>query len=201
MGTFLLVRHGLTDDVARTLSGTADGVRLNAAGRAQAAGAAARLENIRLAAVVSSPLERARETALPIADSHHLEVEVMPAFGELEFGGWTGADLQGLSSDERWRRFNTARSVTRPPNGESMLDVQRRAMAALLDLNARFEHESVVIVSHGDVVRAILLYCLGMPIDFVHRVEVSPARISIVEMYADGPRVLQVNGDTATAVE
>jgi probable phosphoglycerate mutase len=200
MGTFLLVRHGLTDEVARTLSGTADGVRLNAAGRAQAAGTAARLENIRLAAVVSSPLERARETALPIADSHHLDVEVMPAFGELEFGEWTGADLQGLSSDERWRRFNTARSVTRPPKGESMLDVQRRAMTALLDLNARFEHESVVIVSHGDVVRAILLYCLGMPIDFVHRVEVSPARISIVEMYADGPRVLQVNGDTATAV-
>jgi probable phosphoglycerate mutase len=200
MTTFILVRHALTDDVARALSGTARGILLNAAGHAQAAAVAERLTGVALSAIVSSPLERAGETARAIAHHHRLEVQAMPAFGELEFGGWTGQSIQALAGDEGWRRFNSARSLARPPSGELMLDVQQRGMAALLDLHERFPAGTVVIVSHGDVIRAILLYCLGMPIDFVHRLEVSPARISIVEMDADGARVLQVNGDSATAI-
>jgi probable phosphoglycerate mutase len=200
MTMFVLVRHGLTDDVARALSGTATGVHLNGAGRAQAAATAACLTGLTLSAIVSSPLERARETARPIADHHGLEIESTPAIGELDFGGWTGQSIQALSSDDGWRRFNSARSVTQPPSGELMLDVQRRAVGALLELRRRFPTGTVVVVSHGDVIRAILLYCLGMPIDFVHRIEVSPARISIVELHADGVRVLQVNGDSATAI-
>jgi len=81
-----------------------------------------------------------------------------------------------------------------------MLDVQHRSVSALLDLRTRHPEGIVAIVSHGDVIRAMLLFALGMPIDFYHRLEVLPARISIIEVSAEPPRVLQVNGDNASVI-
>ena len=81
-----------------------------------------------------------------------------------------------------------------------MLDVQRRAVGALLDLQRRHPHGIVAVVSHGDVIRAILLFVLGMPIDFYWRLDVQPARISVVELSEGVPRVLLVNGDNASGV-
>jgi probable phosphomutase (TIGR03848 family) len=200
MTTILLIRHGMTDDVARALSGTAAHGHLNQTGRAQADAIARQLARLPVAAVVSSPLERARETAEPIAAQHDLTVEIVPALGEFEFGDWTGRTITRLESDDEWRRFNRARSLTRPPAGELMLEVQSRAMAALLQLSERFPDQTIAAISHGDVIRSVLLYLLGMPLDFVHRLEVAPARISIVQWDPDAARVLQVNGDTATAI-
>jgi probable phosphomutase (TIGR03848 family) len=200
MTTILLIRHGVTDDVARALSGTAEDVHLNEVGRAQADATARQLAHLRLTAVVSSPLDRARETAEPIAAVHNLTVEIVPALGEFEFGDWTGRTMPRLEADDDWRRFNRARSLTRPPSGELMLEVQSRAVAALLQLSERFPDQVIAAISHGDVIRSALLYLLGMPLDFVHRLEVAPARISIVQLFPDAARVLQVNGDTATAI-
>jgi probable phosphoglycerate mutase len=200
MTTILLIRHGMTDDVARALSGRAPHVHLNEIGRAQADATARQLTDVALTAVVSSPLDRARETAERIAVPHNLTVEIVPALGEFEFGDWTGRTMTRLDADEGWRQFNRARSLTRPPSGELMLEVQSRAVAAVLELSARFPAQTIAAVSHGDVIRSVLLYLLGMPIDFVHRVEVGPGRISIVQLYPDAARVLQVNGDTATAM-
>ena len=198
--TFLLVRHGLTDDVGRAVSGRASGIHLNVEGRTQAVRTAAQLEGVRVDAVISSPLERAKETAAPIAAVRGIDIQTLEAFHEFDFGEWTGRTLDQLSTDEQWQRFNSARSVTKPPSGELMLQVQQRAIAGLLDLATRFPAGNVVVVSHGDVIRAVLLYALGTPIDFVHRIEISPARISIVQLDSGGFRVLQVNGDTATAL-
>jgi len=198
--TILLVRHGLTDDVARVLSGTADGIHLNPAGRAQATATAKQLAGLALSAVVSSPLARARETAEPIAAQQGLTVEIVAALGECEFGEWTGRTMTALGANPGWRRFNTARSLTRPPAGELMLEVRAGAVAALLSLAARFPDHIVAAISHGDIIRSVLLYLLGMPLDFVHRLEVAPARISIVQLYPDAATVLQVNGDTVTAI-
>jgi broad specificity phosphatase PhoE len=200
MTTILLIRHGMTDDVARALSGTAEHKHLNQTGRAQAHATARQLAHLALTAVVSSPLDRARETAEPIAAQHGLAVEIVAALGELEFGDWTGRTMTMLADDQAWRRFNTARSLTRPPAGELMLEVQGRAVTALLQLAEQFPNQTIAAVSHGDVIRSVLLYLLGMPLDFVHRLEVAPARISIVQLYPDVARVLQVNGDTATAI-
>jgi probable phosphomutase (TIGR03848 family) len=200
MTTILLVRHGMTDDVARVLSGTAGNVHLNPSGREQAEVTASRLAHLPLTAVISSPLARARETAAPIAARHQLTVEIATGLGEFEFGDWTGRTVAMLDSDEGWRRFNTARSLTRPPAGELMLDVQQRAVSALMSLTERFPDCTIAAVSHGDVIRSVLLYLLGMPIDFVHRLEVGPARISVVQISRDAARVLQVNGDTPTVV-
>src|SRR4051812_35397627 len=102
----LLVRHGQTDAINRYIAGTADGTPLNGDGRLQAERLAAALRDVPLAAVVSSPLLRTRETAAPIARAHGLDVEIVPAFGEFEFGAWTGRPFSDLDPDPAWQRFN-----------------------------------------------------------------------------------------------
>ena len=197
---FLLIRHGLTDAVGRVMVGRSPGVHLNATGRAQAARLAERLRDVPLAAVASSPLERTRETARPIAESHRLPIQIVDGLVEYETGGWTGRPFTELDANPKWRRFNELRSLTCPPGGELMLDVQRRGISALLDLREQYPDGIVAAISHGDVIRAILLLLLGMPIDLLHRLEVSPGTISVVTLGADNPRVLQVNGDSLPAI-
>jgi len=196
----LLIRHGDTDAVGHYIAGNVPGTHLNDAGHAQVAALVARLHDVPLTGVVSSPLERTRQTAEPIARDHGLDVEIEPALSEFDFGSWTGATFASLASDASWGRFNTVRSLTAATRGELMLDVQRRAVAAALDVRNRHATGTVALVSHGDVIRALLLFVLGMPIDFYWRIEVQPARISVVELSEDAPRVLQVNGDNATGV-
>jgi len=197
MTTLLLIRHALNDSVGRSLAGTSPGVHLNTVGERQAAELAERLRGLALDALVSSPMERALETAAPIGHATGTAITTDPAFIEFGFGTWTGRAFDELAADAGWQRFNSARSVTRPPGGELMLDVQRRAVTGMLGLAERHPAGTVAIVSHADVIRAVLMYCLGMPIDFVHRLEIAPARVSVVELGAAGAlRVRLLNADT-----
>jgi probable phosphomutase (TIGR03848 family) len=198
--TILLIRHGQTDAINAYIAGTAEGTPLNDAGRGQVTRLAERLRDVPLTAVVSSPLARTRETAQPIADTHALELQLVTALAEFEFGDWTGSHFREIDPDPHWQRFNRVRSVTRAPAGELMLDVQQRAVSALLDVAAAFPDGRVAVISHGDVIRSALMYFLGMPLDFVHRLEVAPASISIVTLDANGPVVRRVNGDSADGV-
>jgi broad specificity phosphatase PhoE len=198
MTTFLLIRHGLTDAVDHRLAGIAPGTHLNEIGRAQVARLVQHLHDVPLTAVVSSPLERTQETADAIGRDHRLPVETVAAFLEYDVGAWTGLPFPALDTNVQWHRFNTARSMTRPEGGELMIDVQQRSVTALLALHARYDKGIVAVVAHGDVIRSMLLYVLGMPIDFYHRLDILPARISIVEIASELPRVLQMNGDTAS---
>jgi probable phosphomutase (TIGR03848 family) len=200
MTTFLLIRHGLTDAVGNLMTGHNAGVHLNATGRDQAASLPRRLGAVSLAAIYSSPLERARETAQPVADAFGLRVNVEPRFIEVDFGGWTDRRFADLADDPQWQLYNAFRGVTRPPGGEALVDVQRRTVDALFDLRAQHPGDVVAVVSHADTLRAVLLYFLGMPIDFVLRLDLAPARISVLQLGEGAPRVLQVNGDTAPAI-
>jgi len=200
MTTFLLIRHGLTDAVGHSMTGHEPGVHLNALGRDQAASLPRRLGSVPLAAIYASPLERTRETAQPVADARGLPVQIEPRFIEVDFGGWTNQRFADMASDPGWVLYNAYRGVTRPPRGEGLLDVQRRTVDALLELQARHPGDVVAVFSHADTIRAMLLYFLGMPVDFVQRLELSPARISVLQLGACAPRVLQVNGDTAPAL-
>jgi probable phosphoglycerate mutase len=199
MTTFLLIRHGMTDAVGNLMTGRHEGVHLNAVGRDQVASLPTRLANTPLHAIYASPLERTRETAQAIADARGLRVQIEPRFIEVDFGGWTGRRFADLADDAHWRLYNAFRGVTRPPDGEALVDVQARAVAALMDLGQRHPDEVVAIVSHADTLRAVLLYFLGMPIDFVQRLDLSPARISVLQLGEGAPRVLQVNGDVVPA--
>jgi len=196
MTTFLLIRHGMTDAVGVSMAGHAAGVHLNGDGREQVAGLPAKLGQVPIAALYASPLERTRETAQAIADARGLRVQLEPRFIEVDFGEWTGRRFADLVADPAWQLYNAVRGITRPPGGESLLDVQQRAVSALLELHARHPDEVVAIVSHADTLRAVLQYFLSIPIDFVQRVDLSPARISVLQVGRGAPRVLQMNGDS-----
>jgi probable phosphoglycerate mutase len=186
MTTLLLIRHALCDSVGHSLAGRTPGVHLNATGRAQAAALAERLARVPLAGIYSSPLERTRETAEAIAarqagaPGRTVAVEVVPELLELDFGDWTGRTLAELDGDERWRAFNRFRSSTRIPGGELIVEVQARAVGALERLIQRHPAATVAVVSHGDVLRAMLAYYLGVPLDLMARLTVDPASVSIV---------------------
>jgi broad specificity phosphatase PhoE len=197
MTRFLLMRHSHHDAIGRYLAGAAPGLHLNDAGRGQLGAIVRALHDERIDAVVSSPLERTRETAEPIAADHGVDVQIDDRLIEYGVGEWTGRPFASLDATIEWRRFNAVRSLSRAPGGELMLAVQQRALAALLEWRDRYPAGKVVVVSHGDVIRAVLLYLLGMPPDFLHRVEISPGRITVFELGEDGVQVLQVNGDTA----
>lgn len=194
MTTVLLVRHAHCEPVGRRIAGRAPGVPLDVEGRRQAAVLAGRLRALSLAAVVSSPLERARETAVAIAAPHGLTVACDPAWTELDFGAWTGRDLAALDDDEHWRRWNRFRAGTRAPGGELMLEAQARAVAALAGLAERHPEDVVAVVSHADVLRAVLAHYLGMSLDHLLRLEIAPASVSALELGPWGARVVLLNG-------
>ena len=196
MTTFYLIRHGLNDWVDHKLAGWLPDVSLNSRGREQAERLADRLRRTRFDAVVSSPLERALETAAPLAALAGVDVEICEGVGEIRTGEWTGKTLADLESDPRWKQFNVFRGGTRAPGGELMLETQTRMVNELLRLRARFRDGTVAVVSHGDPLRAVLGYFLGAPIDMFLRLEVNPASISIVRSDEWGARVVCVN-DTA----
>jgi broad specificity phosphatase PhoE len=193
MTTFLLIRHGLTADIGVRLSGRGRDPRLSATGRTQAVMLAARLRRLRLAAVYSSPLQRAIETAAPVAASHDLELETRDALGDLDFGEWTGRSFEELGALPEWRAFNEARASSRAPGGERMDEVERRAVAEVESIHDRHPGAAVAVVSHADVIRAVLLHYLGIPIDLYARLEIDPGSVSILELKPEAIRLLRLN--------
>lgn len=190
----LLVRHALCDGAGSRLHGRAPGVQLNAEGEAQARGLAHALRAEALAAVYTSPMERAAATAAAIAVPHELEAQVDEAFIEIDFGDWTGRTVESLHDDSLWRDFNSLRATTVIPRGDWLPEVQARAIAGLLRLPDRHDDgHTVVIVSHADVIRAALTGLLGMPLDLMLRLNIDPASISVVELHGTWPRVLSIN--------
>ena len=192
MTEVLLIRHGLCDSVGRAIAGRAGGVHLNAAGVQQARRLADRLRALPIAAVYSSPLERARETAAPLGKRLGLPVRIASGLDELDFGAWTGRTLESLRGEPDWDRFNAERGSTRIPGGESMGEVVGRAGAELTRIAAEHPGRLVAAVSHGDVIRALLADFAGIPLDRMLRLEVAPASVSLVRLTGE-PLVLTVN--------
>ena len=193
MTTFLLIRHAAHGLLGLTIVGRQDGIHLSADGERQAVMLAQRLAKTPVRAIYTSPLERARETAAPIARSLALSVQVAEELNELDFGDWTGRSLEELDRLDEWHRFNVFRSGTRAPNGELMLEAQARIVALMERLRVRHSSGQVALVTHGDVIRSALLHYLGMPIDLFQRIEISPASVSAVVLEAHGPRVVYMN--------
>jgi probable phosphomutase (TIGR03848 family) len=192
MTTFLLIRHGDNDSLGHKLVGWTPGIHLNARGRAQSERLAERLSRAGVRAIYSSPLERARETAEPLARRLGIEVRVLEEIGEIRLGEWTGRTFEELRQDPRWRQVNAFRSGARIPGGETMLEVEQRMAAALEQMRAAHPGEVVVVVTHGDPIRAILCHYLGMPLDLMHRLEIAPASVSVLRLgddWAQAPRI------------
>jgi broad specificity phosphatase PhoE len=190
---FFLVRHAAHELVDRVLCGRMPGVNLGEEGRAQAGRVAKRLARERVSAIHTSPLERARETAAPISQALDLTPDVCEAITEIDVGEWAGRDFAVLQGDPRWVSWNNARSLARPPGGESMLQVQARVMGHLERVRGSHRDQGVVLVSHADVIKTALLYCLGLPIDSYRLFDISPASISTLVIGDWGAKVLSMN--------
>jgi broad specificity phosphatase PhoE len=187
---FHLVRHGAYELLDHALGGRG-AYPLSPQGREQAERVGAALAPRRPVGVVSSPVSRARETADLIARRLDLEVELEPAFSEINFADWTGARFQDLGSDPTWHAWNGFRSTAAVPGGEGMLAVQGRAIAGLVR-HARSDGE-LVIVTHADIIKAMLMHFLGAPLDLMRRLEIGPGSISQLLLLPDDARVLAIN--------
>lgn len=160
---------------------------------------AERLLPVSLAAIYSSPLERTLQTAQILADRLALPVQVGAGFTEIDFGDWSGQRFADLAADPRWQAWNSFRSIARLPNGGSMLEVQVQAITALHHLCRQYPEQRVAVVSHSDVIKAVVAHYLGIHLDLFQRMEISPASVSVIAVHHWGAQVLRLNdtGDLA----
>lgn len=208
MATVILVRHGRTTaNTAGTLAGRLPGVRLDDTGAAQAARTGERLAVVPLAGVVSSPLERCKQTAKAIVQAHPGSPRLTTERGitECDYGEWSGRPIRELAKEKLWSLVQAQPSAATFPGGESMIAMQARSVTAVRRLDAAFEAEHGpgavwVAVSHGDVIKSVLADALGLHLDLFQRLHVDPASISIVRYTETRPFVLATNthaGDLA----
>jgi probable phosphomutase (TIGR03848 family) len=196
--TVLLVRHGRTTaNGAGVLAGWTEGVGLDDTGRAQVTSLAARLAGVPLAAVVTSPLQRCLETVdLMLAGHEPVVRHVDERIGEVRYGDWTGEELKKLAKDPLWKVVQSHPSAMTFPGegGESMRDMQARAVDAVRDWNTRLGDDGVyAVVSHGDIIKSILADALGMHLDQFQRLVVDPSSVSVVTYTALRPFVVRSN--------
>ncbi|MEI6360549.1 MAG: MSMEG_4193 family putative phosphomutase [Actinomycetes bacterium] len=199
MTTVLLIRHGRTKANADgVLAGWTPGVVLDEKGQEQARTLGTRMSALKLAAVVTSPLERTVETADLMLESAGLNVprHVDERVGECRYGDWTGASLKTLAKDPMWKvvQAHPSAAVFPGPEGESMAAMQARAVAAVRDWNARLGEDAVyAVVSHGDVIKAILADAMGTHLDQFQRIVVDPASLSVVTYTPTRPFLVRTN--------
>ena len=199
---FLLVRHGLTPTTGKILPGRAPGLHLSEAGQAQAKAAGDRIAVLgRVDAVYSSPLERARETAAPIAAAKDLKVRVDKGLLECDFGEWTGVELKKLMKLPEWNTVLRAPSTFRFRGGESFTEMQTRMVTTLDRLRAAHEGGVVVCVSHADTIKAAVAHAMGTHIDLFQRIVISPCSITAIGYSIGGPVVLTVNSTGGSLAE
>lgn len=198
MATLILVRHGRsTANTARVLAGRSPGVHLDEHGRRQAETVAERLSGLTIARAVTSPLERCRETAAPLAASG-VELVVEAGLAECDYGSWTGRPITELVSEPLWETVQRQPSAARFPGGESLAEMSARASAAVRRHDREVEEAhgpSAVWVafSHGDLIKSIVADALGMHLDLFQRVHVDPGSASVVRYGPHRPSVLAVN--------
>ena len=190
----LFVRHGQTGTTGKILPGRAPGLHLAEKGTAQAEAAAERIKGLKkVDAVYSSPLERARETAAPIAAARGLKVTVEKGLLECDFGEWTGAELKDLMRKPEWSTVQRYPSGFRFPGGESFVEMSARVCSTAVKLKDRHPGQVVVAVSHADPIKAVVADALGTHLDLFQRIVVSTCSVTGILYGAGGPAVLTVN--------
>ncbi len=205
MTVVLLVRHGLTAGTGHVLTGRTPGIPLDDRGREQAAALAGRLAEVRLDAIVTSPLERCRQTAEAIAaarDGEPLPVKEDEEFAEVNYGDWTGQPLKRLAKDPLWRVVQAHPSAVRFPgeDAESLLEVQHRAVQAVREWNARLGRDAVYLIcSHGDVIKSVIADSLGLHLDLSQRIQVDPCSLSVIRYTPLRPFLVRMNDTGRTA--
>jgi broad specificity phosphatase PhoE len=192
--TIHLIRHGANDYVETgRLAGRATGVVLNERGTREASRLASEPVLQKVAAIYSSPLERARQTAEPLAEALGLEIQVLEDLNEIDFGEWTGRDYKELENNEEWKRYNLFRSGSPATGGESLIDVQYRMIRAVGQIRHAHPEEDVAVFSHGDPIRSLMCWSLGIPLDLILRIDIGLCSLSTIGFGNWGPIVKSLN--------
>ncbi len=202
MTTVLLLRHGQTSANANgVLAGWMPGVELDEVGREQAEAVSSRLKEVRISAILTSPLERCRQTADVVMSQrrHDLPLHTEPGIAEARYGDWTGQQLEVLAKDPLWETIQNHPSGVTFPGGESIAAMQARALAAIRKWNRKLgSGASYVAVTHGDVIKSLLADALGMHLDLFQRIRVDPCSVSVIH-YTEGrsyvARMNDIGGD------
>jgi probable phosphoglycerate mutase len=194
-----LIRHAPTKETGRSLSGRLPGYSLNDHGRELAVRLGERLASVKLAAIYSSPLERAMETAEPIAAKQRRKVVAHPGLLEVDYGSWSGRTMKSLRPLKNWQVVIKSPSRAGFPGGETLLSTQQRAVATCEELARRHAKATIALVSHGDPIKAIASHYLGQPLDLFNRIAIAPASVTVIDL-GTWPRVLALNtnGDPST---
>lgn len=188
-----LVRHGAHGDVGRMLTGRGEDGGLTVIGRQQAMAAAAHLKNCNIARVETSPRRRTRETASIIAEALGLEMTIVDALDELDFGAWTGSSFSVLEQDAGWQAWNNMRSTAAPPGGEPMAAAVRRISSHMNAIARSDAHETLVCVSHCDIIRGAIAHYLGLGLDHLLNFDVDPGSVSTLVVGDWGGRISTMN--------
>lgn len=193
MPVLYVVRHAACESVGRGLAADRPDPGLDGRGVDQARALASGLSSITFDAVYSSPRKRARQTATSLAKPRGLEVRSADGLREVGFGQWAGRSFAELAEQPAWSRWNSFRSFERPPGGESMAEVQARAVGEVERIAGEWPDGTLAVVSHADVIKVVLAYFLGMPIDFHGRLEILPASVSVLQLGPWGAKVHRLN--------
>jgi probable phosphomutase (TIGR03848 family) len=180
MKRLLLLRHATTEHTGKRLSGWTPGIHLGSQGLREAKALAERLAPVEIQAIYSSPLERCQETAAAVAEPRGLKVGTIEEVGEVRFGDWTGKQLGELAKTDLWRTVQIHPSGARFPGGESIHEMQTRAVEACERLRAAHPEDTVAVCSHADVIKAVAAHYLGLHLDLFQRLVVSPASITAI---------------------
>lgn len=200
----VLIRHAHSEaNAAGVLSGRLPGVHLSEKGIQQAAELSQRLGAFPVAQVRISPMERCFETVQPwineylVPQSSQFEPVIDPDISEVDYGLWSGKKLSVLSKSKLWKTVQESPSRMYFPSGEGIAQMQARAMHSVHELVALKKKGAGVIVSHGDVIKAIIASALGSHLDEFQRIVIDPASVSLIEYSGVKPRVLLLNDTRA----
>jgi probable phosphomutase (TIGR03848 family) len=194
MTTLFLIRHATNDFVKDVrLAGWLPDIHINDEGHQQAEQMAARMDKVKLAAIYSSPLERAVETAEYLARPRRLEIRQREGLGEIHIGAWEGQKIEELNQTDEWRMFQFYPSGARPPSGETGRQLQMRAVDEVEAICTAHPEGAVAVVSHSDTIKAIVAHYAGIHLDLFQRLVISPASVTVLWIGPWGPRLIRFN--------
>ena len=193
MTKILLIRHGDTDYVDEALAGRIDSP-LNAEGLEQSLRIAEALKHLSIDAIYASPLKRNREKAQPLAKFLKLDVNINHELNQVSFGDWQGLTFDELIQDPTWKIFQENPAIAKIPGGEDGFMVRERVSMAILKLINQYPHDAVIaIFSHGSIIRHIISYFIGLPLQNLNQIQIAPASISTLAISGEKGKLLHLN--------